>query len=314
MPSRRKTGTQVSSDDNQAKANNAPSPTQGSRHRNVNRRQFMASTGVLAIVGSGALAEAQARPAPTTSDNEKPKSGPVGTQLENQGPWDPTLLQLREWDPKWADTCVKMTNNPWTGGVLPRKTVELISVGLNATCTNLNAEGTRRHIRAALETGATRDEVLFVIKCASVLAIHSCSLGAPILLEEAKKAGTKPAGRTKPAATPACDKMKQIGQWNTAWDPFYELDPVWTDQFMATGVGIYSSGVLPPKDVELLSIALDASFTHMYAPGTRRHIASALKLGATMEEIMEVLKLCVAQGVQACNLGVPILAEELARG
>jgi hypothetical protein len=31
-----------------------------------------------------------------------------------------------------------------------------------------------------------------------------------------------------------------------------------------------------------------------------------------MEEIMEVLKLCVVQGVQACNLGVPILAEELA--
>ena len=28
---------------------------------------------------------------------------------------------------------------------------------------------------------------------------------------------------------------------------------------------------------------------------------------------MEVLKLCVIQGVQACNLGVPILAEELAR-
>jgi hypothetical protein len=26
-----------------------------------------------------------------------------------------------------------------------------------------------------------------------------------------------------------------------------------------------------------------------------------------------VLKLCVVQGVQSCNLGVPILAEELAR-
>jgi alkylhydroperoxidase/carboxymuconolactone decarboxylase family protein YurZ len=51
----------------------------------------------------------------------------------------------------------------------------------------------------------------------------------------------------------------------------------------------------------------------MYAPGTRRHIHNALKAGATMEEIMEVLKLCVVQGVQACNLGVPILAEELAR-
>jgi hypothetical protein len=31
------------------------------------------------------------------------------------------------------------------------------------------------------------------------------------------------------------------------------------------------------------------------------------------KEIMQVLKLCVVQGVQACNLGVPILAEELKR-
>ena len=38
------------------------------------------------------------------------------------------------------------------------------------------------------------------------------------------------------------------------------------------------------KDVELLSIAFDGSVTHMYAPGTRRHIKGALKLGATMEE------------------------------
>jgi alkylhydroperoxidase/carboxymuconolactone decarboxylase family protein YurZ len=49
----------------------------------------------------------------------------------------------------------------------------------------------------------------------------------------------------------------------------------------------------------------------MYAPGTRRHIKGALKAGTTMEEIMEVLKLCVVQGMQACNLCVPILAEEL---
>lgn len=42
-------------------------------------------------------------------------------------------------------------------------------------------------------------------------------------------------------------------------------------------------------------------------------LACALKAGATMEEIMDVLKLCVSQGVQALNLGVPILADELAR-
>jgi alkylhydroperoxidase/carboxymuconolactone decarboxylase family protein YurZ len=203
-----------------------------------------------------------------------------------------------------------MTINPWEGGVLPRKFVELVSVGINAACTNLNPDGTRRHIRAALEAGATRDEILFVIKCATVMSIHSCSLGAPILLEEAKAAGREATQRL-PVATPACDKMKAIGQWNTAWDPFFELDPAWTDQFMATGAGIYGSGVMPPKETELLSIAFDASFTHMYAPGTRRHIHNALASGASVEEIMEVLKLCVSQGAQACNLAVPILAEEL---
>jgi alkylhydroperoxidase/carboxymuconolactone decarboxylase family protein YurZ len=242
-------------------------------------------------------------------ETDKPS---VIEQGSESGPWDLALAMLREWDAGWAETCVKMSTNPWTSGVLPRKFVELVGVALNAACTNLNPDGTRRHIRKALEAGATTDEILFVLKCAAVMSIHSCSLGAPILLEEAKAAGKQPA--SKPAtATPACDRMKAIGQWNTAWDPFFELDPVWTDQFMATGAGIYGSGVMPAKETELLSIAFDASYTHMYAPGTRRHIHNALQAGATMEEIMEVLKLCVAQGVQACNLGVPILAEELVR-
>ena len=238
---------------------------------------------------------------------------PSGDQdAKTMGPWDPGLETLRGWDPEWAQSCAKMTTNPWANGVLPRKLIELVGVALNVACTNLNPDGTRRHIRAALQAGATRDEILFVFKCASVMSIHSCSLGAPILLEEARAAGVEPAPQNRPP-TPACDQMKAAGQWNSAWDPFYALDPLWTDEFMAAGVGIYASGVMTAKDVELLSIALDASFTHMYAPGVRRHIEGALKAGATMEEIMEVLKLCVVQGVAACNLGVPILAEELAR-
>lgn len=227
------------------------------------------------------------------------------------GPWDNALKQLRTWDPGWAEICVKMTTDPWTSGVLSRKFIELVGVGLNSACTNLNPDGTRRHICAALDAGASREEILFVLKCASVMSIHSCSLGAPILLEEAKAAGKQLASKTV-GVTPACDKMKAMGQWNVTWDSFYQLDPIWTDEFMATGAGIYGSGIMSAKETELLSIAFDASYTHMYAPGTRRHIHNALQAGATIEEIMEVLKLCVVQGVQACNLGVPILAQELA--
>lgn len=228
------------------------------------------------------------------------------------GPWEDAFEQLRAWDPAWADTCARMANDPWRTGVLPRKLVELIGLAVNAACTNLNPQGTRRHIRGALDAGASRDEVLMVLKMASVMAIHSCSLGAPILLEEAKAVGVQPQPKAA-VPTPACDQMRSIGQWNAAWDPFYALAPGWTDAFMATGAGIYAAGLFTPMEVELLSIAFDASYTHMYAPGTRRHIKGALAAGATMEEIMEVLKLCVVQGVQACNLGVPMLAEELAR-
>ena len=127
---------------------------------------------------------------------------------------------------------------------------------------------------------------------------------------EAKAAGVRPKPATD-VATPAVDTMKAIGQWNVVWEPFLALDPGWTDAFMAAGGGIYGSAALSPKEIELLSIAFDASFTHMYAPGTRRHIQNALKAGASVEEVFAVLKICVALGVQAVNLGVPILAEEL---
>ncbi len=227
------------------------------------------------------------------------------------GPWESGAFEkLRGLDPSWAGQCLTMSTNPWTGGVLPRKTVELVALAWCSACTNLYAEGTRRHIRGAFDAGATREEVLMVLKMASLLSIHTCSLAAPILLEEAHAAGVQPT--PKPAVpTPICDKMKAAGQWNAAWEPFFALDPAWTEAFIATGAPVYIGNVFSPKLAELLSIAFDASITHMYGPGTRRHIKAALEHGATMEEIMEVLKVCVAEGVQACNMGVPIVAEEL---
>jgi alkylhydroperoxidase/carboxymuconolactone decarboxylase family protein YurZ len=227
------------------------------------------------------------------------------------GPWDEAARALLEgWDPKWAAGINAVVTSPWQSGVLPLRLVELISLAIAVACTNLDAEGTRRHVARVLAAGASRDEIVFVLKCATVMAIHSASVAAPILLEEAAAAGLSPKGASG-VATPACDQMKAMGQWNSAWDPFFTLDPAWTDAFMVTGAGIYASGVLPAKEVELLSIAFDASFTHLYVPGIRRHIRAAIAVGASMEEIFEVLKLCVAQGVAAINLGAPILAEAL---
>jgi len=51
----------------------------------------------------------------------------------------------------------------------------------------------------------------------------------------------------------------------------------------------------------------------MYGPDTRHHIRNAFRAVATIDEIMEVLKLGVVQGARARNLGIAILAEELER-
>jgi alkylhydroperoxidase/carboxymuconolactone decarboxylase family protein YurZ len=251
----------------------------------------------------------------TTKDQAK-----ASTNQLPVSPWAAALNQLKEWDPAWAAHTVKMTTNPQTDGILPVKFIELVNVGLNASRTNLNPEGTRRHIRAALAAGASRQEILFVLKCASVMSIHSFSFNAPLLIQEAsmgslddfsdfRERQLKRVGN----ATPSVEKMRAIGHWSEEWDSVLFLDPVWTDQYMAMCTSLYAENVLSPKELELLLVAFDAAYVHIYGPGTRRHIKNAFKAGARVEEIMEVLKLGVVQGVQACNLGVTLLAEESGR-
>ena len=112
-------------------------------------------------------------------------------------------------------------------------------------------------------------------------------------------------------ATPLCDQLRESGGWNPNWTPFYELDPAWTEKFMVMGLTPMVSGALDAKTIECIAIAVDASCTHMYGPGVRRHIRNALELGATKEEISAVLQCVSVLGIHTMSLGAPILLEEL---
>jgi alkylhydroperoxidase/carboxymuconolactone decarboxylase family protein YurZ len=114
------------------------------------------------------------------------------------------------------------------------------------------------------------------------------------------------------SATPVSDQLRATGNWNPAWDAFAQLDPVWSEKFIAMGMHTMLSGVLEPKVIEFLAIAVDASCTHMYAPGTRRHIRRALELGATPQEINAVLQAVSVLGIHTSSMGAPILLEEMA--
>ena len=103
--------------------------------------------------------------------------------------------------------------------------------------------------------------------------------------------------------TPISDKLRDSGYWNPEWDSFTTLDPVWTEKFLDMAMHPMTKGLIEPKVWEFISIAVDASCTHMYGPGTRRHIRKALALGATKEEIAAFLALefpqtkCIVEAV-----------------
>lgn len=114
-----------------------------------------------------------------------------------------------------------------------------------------------------------------------------------------------------PAATPTCDAMRAAGEWNTAWDLAYAMDPAWLEKFMAMGVHAMSSAGLDAKTRELIAIAVDASCTHLYSPGVRRHVRRALEVGATPAEVLSVLQMVSVLGIHSVALGVPMLAEAM---
>lgn len=110
--------------------------------------------------------------------------------------------------------------------------------------------------------------------------------------------------------TPLSDALHTNGYWNPNWDPIAEVDKVWMEKFIH--MGLHGKQVLDPKTYELIAIAVDASCTHMYAPGVRTHIRKALELGVTFEEIAAVLQLTSVLGIHTMSMGAPILLEEFA--
>ncbi|MDT9012445.1 MAG: hypothetical protein RL671_1613 [Pseudomonadota bacterium] len=118
-----------------------------------------------------------------------------------------------------------------------------------------------------------------------------------------------------PTTTPISDAARASGQWNQAWDQAAAFDAEWMEKFLDMGTHAARKGIIDPKTYELIAIAVDASCTHMYSPGVKRHIAKALDLGVTPEEIMAVLQLVAVLGIHSVALGTPHLVEEMnARG
>ncbi|MCC6193117.1 MAG: carboxymuconolactone decarboxylase family protein [Burkholderiales bacterium] len=100
------------------------------------------------------------------------------------GEWDDTCEALLRLAPSFLDAYIRFVSFPWAGSTLEPGVKELIAIAINASTTHLYAVGMRFHMRRALRMGVPVDEIVEVLQLASVLGIHTCSVGVPILLDE----------------------------------------------------------------------------------------------------------------------------------
>jgi alkylhydroperoxidase/carboxymuconolactone decarboxylase family protein YurZ len=158
-----------------------------------------------------------------------------------------------------------------------------------------------------------------VLQLTSTLGIHACIIGVPALME-----AIDPTGETCRAAIEASPELSaskarfvaQRGYWSPIWDGLLWLSPAYFEAFVAFSSEPWLRGTLLPKYKELIYIATGATATHQFETGVRIHVRNALELGASKDEVAEVLQLVSAIGIHACSLGSPILQEmlETARG
>jgi len=227
--------------------------------------------------------------------------------------WDP-LLDLA---PDFFAAYAHLSSVPWQNGTLSPKVKELIYIAIDSSTTHMYEPGLRIHIRNALRYGATRDEIMEVYQLTSVLGVHTVTMGVPVLLDAMRATGHA-AAATQRTLTPRQERLKadfiaNRGYWSEIWDNVLALSPEYFEAYAEFSSVPWKMGSLEPKIRELIYVAIDAATTHLYEPGTRIHMQNALKLGATPEEVMEVLALTSVLGIHTMAIGVPALLEELKR-
>lgn len=122
---------------------------------------------------------------------------PISDAARANGQWNPAWDEIAAFDAEWVEKFLDMGTLPLRRGVLDPKTYELIAIAVDASCTHMHSEGTRRHIAKALDLGVTPAEVMAVLEAVAVLGIHSVAMGAPILADEMKLRGFAPAPCSK---------------------------------------------------------------------------------------------------------------------
>ncbi len=223
---------------------------------------------------------------------------------------------VEELDPAFLAAYDRFAGVPAKKADLDPKVQAFIRLAVDANITHLYTRDLRRHVRAALDAGATRAEVMEVLECAATVSIHAMNQGVPVLVDVLAELGirTEPAPLDEYQERLKAEFTRNRGYWNPTWDEMLELDPQTFDAYTGYSSVPWQNDVLSPKLREFIYIAFDTSATHLYHVGLRLHIVNALNLGATVGEILAVMEIAASIGMQTVLEAAPILVDEAVKG
>ncbi len=232
--------------------------------------------------------------------------------IAERGTWSPLWESVARLDPAFLDAYRELSMVPMRSTHLDLKTKELIFIAVDAAATHMYLPGVRQHVQAALKAGATPHEIMEVLELTSTLGIHAMNIGVPLLVEVLEEQGYRDGPAELDARQEALKEefTRNRGYWHDFWDEILELDPDMFEAYTNFSSVPWKTGTLEPKVRELVYCAFDASATHLYVKGLKLHYENALRLGATIGEILEVLEIASVIGIHAATSAVPILIEE----
>jgi alkylhydroperoxidase/carboxymuconolactone decarboxylase family protein YurZ len=99
--------------------------------------------------------------------------------------WLPMWEGMLRLDPAFMETTIDFIEKPWKDGPLAPKEKEFIYIAIDASVTHLYEDGLQRHIRRALDFGASSQEILEVLELvAGSGGTISVAVAVPLLAEE----------------------------------------------------------------------------------------------------------------------------------
>ncbi|WPU09512.1 carboxymuconolactone decarboxylase family protein [Pseudarthrobacter oxydans] len=101
--------------------------------------------------------------------------------IESRGFWNSDREAIARLMPEYYKALDAVSTESWNNGKLSTKEREFVCIGIDCTVTHNYEPGLRRHIRNALDLGATRGEILEIFQLSGLLGLESYILGAKAL-------------------------------------------------------------------------------------------------------------------------------------